>query len=154
MKRIWVLIGRVAFWVLWPASWLALKFSTRTKVLIVSGGEVLLVKNWLGDGRWCLPGGGLRPKEHPARGATREVREEVGLHLETEQLKLLNKGKATKSGLTYKYIAYVYKPSHKPATKAWHLEIVDLAWLPLISLEQLATEPSVGLAVAAWQHQS
>lgn len=54
---------------------------TGVKALLTSGDQVLLVRHTYGPAEWELPGGSLRRSEDPAAGATREVREELGLQL-------------------------------------------------------------------------
>ena len=56
--------------------------------LIHANGAILLIKRKFepNKGRWSLPGGLLEVGEDPADGARREVREEVGLEVETEGL--------------------------------------------------------------------
>lgn len=52
--------------------------------ILTSGGKVLLMlrRNSLGGGTWSTPGGHLDPGENPADCAARELREEVGVHVE------------------------------------------------------------------------
>ncbi|MBI1857139.1 NUDIX hydrolase [Candidatus Saccharibacteria bacterium] len=51
--------------------------------------QILVTKNWMGNGKWSLPGGGLHHGEEPAIGAVREVLEETGIKLKPASLKLL-----------------------------------------------------------------
>ena len=87
MQKLWQGIGIAVFWLAWPGLFVYLRWSERTRVLVVAGGEqVLLVKGFLSDGRWSLPGGGLHRHEDKLAGALRELREETGLVLKPEQL--------------------------------------------------------------------
>jgi len=74
-------LGRQAFRLNLPIIRRILNGSTRVKVLILSREEnqVLLVKNWLSQQKWTLPGGGVKPKETPDQAASREIKEELGL---------------------------------------------------------------------------
>ncbi|MEL6878358.1 MAG: NUDIX domain-containing protein [Pseudomonadota bacterium] len=47
------------------------------------GGNLLLMRHSYGPDGWALPGGGIETGEDPAAAAIREVREEVGLELES-----------------------------------------------------------------------
>lgn len=49
------------------------------KCVLVSAGEVLLVRHTYGPARWELPGGGVRRGEDPLSGLRRELREELGV---------------------------------------------------------------------------
>lgn len=68
------------------------------KILAVCAtGDVLLIRNSYGRrDLWVLPGGGLHRGEHPADGATRELREETGL--EAAGLDLLGVYETTEEG--------------------------------------------------------
>jgi 8-oxo-dGTP diphosphatase len=60
-------------------------------VLLVRGGEVLLVRRGAEPalGRWDIPGGFLEEGEAPEDGARREIREELGLDLAPDRLRLV-----------------------------------------------------------------
>ncbi len=79
------MIGRSVYRIITPVYAVLLPSTKRTRVLLVCGNEILVVRSWLSDGRWKLPGGGLRRHEEPARGALRELREETGLSLPLEK---------------------------------------------------------------------
>jgi 8-oxo-dGTP pyrophosphatase MutT (NUDIX family) len=51
------------------------------KVILVNGGEVLLLRHTYEFGRYGLPGGGLDGDEDPLAGLKREVKEELGIEL-------------------------------------------------------------------------
>ncbi|MFO0970987.1 MAG: NUDIX domain-containing protein [Candidatus Saccharimonadales bacterium] len=57
-----------------------------TNVLLVREGKVLLSrrqnKGW-GDGMLCIPGGHVEPGETPAQAAVRELKEELGMRIDT-----------------------------------------------------------------------
>lgn len=73
-------LGRLIYWLLLPyrLTWLAT--TNRVGVVLTnSAGEILLIKNWLGDGFWRLPGGGIKRGEPSEVAASRELAEEVGV---------------------------------------------------------------------------
>lgn len=51
--------------------------------------EILLLKTWLGAGRWGLPGGGIDRGEYPEKAAVRELYEETGISLSADALQPL-----------------------------------------------------------------
>jgi 8-oxo-dGTP pyrophosphatase MutT (NUDIX family) len=151
MKQLWQWLGNVAFWVSWPGSWLYLRVGKRTRVLVVAEGEVLVVKPWLGSGRWILPGGGLHRREDPLAGALRELREETGLMLEPSNLKQMYEGRFRQFGFRFTYTAFVAEVPHKPATQRQFLELTDVAWLAPEGLTAQNAAMDVTQALAAWR---
>lgn len=130
MKRTaWLLMGRAAFWLAWPALWLYLKFGARTRLLLIHQDSILVVRGWMSDGTWQLPGGGLHTGESKAKGLLREVREETGLQLEHKDVKLLATERYSSKGLGFLchyYVAHIDRPLH-PQTKGY--EIAEATWL-------------------------
>lgn len=104
--------------------------SKRTRVLVVCDDEVLVVKGWMGSGRWGLPGGGLHRGEDPAEGALRELREETGIEVNATQLQsLYSKRNISEHGFRYSVHAYVLELKKKPKLTKQRLEITHLAWI-------------------------
>lgn len=128
MKKIWGVIGRVAYFIVWPAIHFYLRNSYRSRVVVQAEGKILVVKDWLGNNNWKLPGGGIKKGEQLAVGASRELYEETGLQIKPSELKLVGSidatGHATKVKL---YIFKVELPKRAPIKKQ-KLEIVDIGW--------------------------
>ncbi len=124
------MIGRILFWILWPALWFVMPMTRRVRVIIIVDQKVLLVRGWISDGSWELPGGGLKFKESIDDAARRELQEELGLHL--VDITHLHDGEAvfTKTGLLHRmhYVQATIKPDEVIA-KNW--EIAEFAWQPL-----------------------
>lgn len=128
-RRLWLQVGRVAYWLAWPGLCLLLRGSQRTRVLLVHQDSVLVVRGWMSDGHWQLPGGGLHKGERPVKGAVRETMEEAGIQLETKELKTLTTEHYQHNGFSYTaryFIARIDRPV-RPKTKG--LEIAEAAWL-------------------------
>lgn len=128
MKNIWQSIGKTTFWLGWPALFAYLYFSNRTRIVISYMDEVLLVKSWLGPGRWMLPGGGLHLREDTILGALREVREETGIELDPKQIKFLEKRRVSDHGLSSKMFIYTIELLKRPAFRPQKLELLDVKW--------------------------
>ncbi len=150
MKKVWMRLGNVAFWVVWPALWVYLRVGHRTRVLMVVGDEFLALKGWLGSDKWILPGGGLHKGEESVAGAIREVHEETGIELAPEQLKFLYSGQKQKGSFSYGYDAYVVVLPQKPNVAMQKREIVAMAWLPLADHGQVLN-PDVSDILSFWQ---
>jgi 8-oxo-dGTP pyrophosphatase MutT (NUDIX family) len=48
------------------------------RVILIRAGRIVLVRHWLLQDVWTLPGGGVDKGESPTQAAIREVEEEVG----------------------------------------------------------------------------
>jgi 8-oxo-dGTP pyrophosphatase MutT (NUDIX family) len=125
----YLIAGRLLYWVAWPGTWLYLRWSTRSRMLVVYGDEVLVVKNWMGDGRYHLPGGGLHPDELPAKGAVRELYEETGATLHEDEIVPLASEMYRHDGFRYKCHYFAYRSHTRLVTKQTQLEIADIAWV-------------------------
>lgn len=129
MKSLWLKLGVLVFWLSWPALWLYLRFTTRTRLLLVSQGKILVVRGWMSAGKWQLPGGGLHAGENPEDGVRREVKEETGLDLKGVPLRILSREMYRGNGLrfTCQYYAAQLEHTEKPRIKG--LEIADATWI-------------------------
>ena len=134
----WQKIGILAFWLGWPLLRIYFLFGERTRVIITSPAhKILLVKGWIGDGKWGIPGGGVHRGEEPVKGAIREVLEETGLQLKPNQFKKIEKSVLSERGLKYKYTLYQVKLTSEPKLTRGH-EITDIIWQPLDDLTDVS----------------
>ncbi len=143
-------LGRNLFFLTWPGIWLVLKLQPpRTRVIVLSEGKILLTQDWLGDGSWSLPGGGLHRNENPVAGAVREVSEETGIKISENNLNSFGVHKYRTSGITIKVYAYyvVLPKAVKPSVKT--AEIHDCRWFILDELEKIHLSGSVKFLLAA-----
>lgn len=129
MKR-FRFIGVIIYWLLWPLAFLILNKSHRSRVIITFKGKVLFVKNWLGENKYGLPGGGIKSHESSLEGAIREVREETGITLEAKDFKLIEREHITKQhGIVTALDLYLVKLAdgtdnlHKSS-----VEIMERSW--------------------------
>jgi 8-oxo-dGTP pyrophosphatase MutT (NUDIX family) len=121
-------LGRILYWGVWPGSWLYLRGSRRTRLLLVCGDEILVVNNWLGAGKWNLPGGGLHKGEDPVQGLRREVREETSIQLPPGNLRLLAEELYRIHGFRYQCNYFTAAVSRKPSSVHQRFEIIEVAW--------------------------
>lgn len=129
MTTLWQKLGIILFWLCWPALWLYLRWSTRTRVIVVADGKILVLRGWLGDGKWTLPGGGLHKGEDSAVGAVRELGEETGISVAPSGITLLKETMFRGNGIRFRCKYYYAHLPAIPATKHQRFEIVDSAWL-------------------------
>jgi 8-oxo-dGTP pyrophosphatase MutT (NUDIX family) len=129
MVRAWHFIGRVAFWLSWPLLFLYLRRTERTRIVVLCGHEVLVVRRWLGGG-WSLPGGGLHPGESPENGAIRELREETGVEVNATDLqKLYSKRARTEHSLRYRAHVFGLRLKQKPQVARQRFELTHVEWM-------------------------
>jgi 8-oxo-dGTP pyrophosphatase MutT (NUDIX family) len=123
--------GKVAFIVGLPLLYVYMWPTRRTRVVVACGDDVLVMKAWLGSGRWILPGGGLHRGEDPAAGATRELYEETGIKAVPKNLRPLFHKKAEHyHTLKFAVSAFALEISAKPKLNQQQLEVAELVWLP------------------------
>lgn len=131
MKRIVIWIGVVVFWLTWPLTYIYVRGTTRTRVLLVANGTVLLARIWHGTGSWKLPGGGVHGKESLEAAAVREVFEEVRVTIQPEQLRDLGQKAHKEHGIPYTGQYYYVELADICAVEARMPEILEAAWVPI-----------------------
>lgn len=129
MSRIWNLIGRTAYYITLPLISLVIRFTSRTRLIVEFDSKILVVKGWLGDNKWFLPGGGLHKHEDPKQGAIRELLEETGVKVEISDLNEVGHGVYNEGITKYRYYLYYVRLPKMPETKRQNFEIIDLGWL-------------------------
>lgn len=153
MRKLWQALGIGGFWLLSPVLLVYLRLNARTRVIIETGGQILLVKPWLGTGRWDLPGGGLKLNESAEDGAVREVFEETGIELKPGSLKSL--GRVKKSGLFPARIhCFSVKLDHSPAVKKQFVELIDIDWVKVDDRSKYAINSYSQACLDLWQKRS
>ena len=116
--------------------------TTRPRVGILCGDEVLLVQNW-GDRKWSLPGGGAHRNEDHKQAAIREIKEELGLDLPTEDVKPV----ALVALKSYDAPLFIVRLSEKPQISPQKLEIAAYNWCHLNEIPLVGDGTSQMLAM-------
>ncbi|GEM_PF-292014 len=130
IRSIWLITGKVLYWVMWPFLFIFIRGSSRTRVLVIYDNKLLAIKGWLGSGGWQLPGGGIKRNESPIFGAMRELTEETGLVVSDKELQLLLDGvKTQQNGISYQLYAYQVTLDAKPSLKLHWFEVSDSRWI-------------------------
>ena len=98
----------------------------RVRVLVISEhDEVLLVRNWIGNSHWEMPGGGVGRKESEKSAAARELREETGIEVTENLLQYVTTINATYQAPIY--VVRINKEQFRYLEKrSW--EIVATKW--------------------------
>jgi 8-oxo-dGTP pyrophosphatase MutT (NUDIX family) len=138
-----VWLGRIVYWIIWPGTWLYLRWSTRTRVIISYRGEIMVVRKWLSNGKYHLPGGGVEGDESAAHGAVRELYEETELTLHEAEVELLSTETYRSSGMSFNCHYFVYWAGSRPVTKPKFPEITEVAWLDRLDIHPDTCSPEV-----------
>ena len=155
MKRLARLLGTLAFFAVWPALYVYLRHgSERTRILVVLGDDVLVSVNWLSNGRWSLPGGGLHKGEDRLTGALRELREETGLTPKPEELQYMLEAKVHGHGLWTTFYCYVLVLDEKPSLVRQRHEVAEHRWINYHDLSDRNTSSEALQLVQAWFKES
>lgn len=125
-------LGIIAYYLITPIRWIFLSHTHRGYALLIYDSRVLLVKNWLGNGSWSLPGGGIHGWERAEDGVMREILEETGVVV--TDLEFLGEGfrKDTIGGRHY--LIYCKDLENKPSVRLRKSEIIDYEWVPITSI--------------------
>lgn len=150
MIKLQEFIGHILFWLSWPAAWVYLKGSHRSRMIIISEDHILLVKNWISPKGWSLPGGGIHGGEEPAAGASRELREETGLQLDPKLFKLVVELPVRSYGHSFHAYGLEAKIDGQPAIKRQRLELTAAEWVLIEKLSEKHLTPGSKQIVETW----
>ena len=139
MKQLYDRLGVWCYYVIWPLLCIYQPLTHRTRVVVRCGSDILLLRGWLSNGLWQLPGGGVHFGERAADGAVRELHEETGIAVSAPYMQQIAQGRLT-AWPSYAYTLFVVDLPGKPEIRMQRGEVIDSVWMPL---EQAAADPSV-----------
>ena len=135
MKKIAQCIGRLLHILAWPAYQVYLRRTDRTRIALIDGDYILVAKNWISDGKWSLPGGGLHKGEDITAGALRELKEEMGLELNPERLTPHGLAEYRHAGLRYVFHIFEVKVRRTNLViRPQRIEIAEARWVAMHTL--------------------
>lgn len=151
MKSLWKKIGTVGFWACWPLFRLYPGWGTRTRILVVCGDNIVVVRGWLATNTWKLPGGGLHRNELSLHGAIRELSEETGISVNAEQVQPLFSGVYHDNGLRTECECFLVELPDPVMLRGQRFEITEATWLPISKITSANVGKDVTEAVGVWQ---
>jgi 8-oxo-dGTP diphosphatase len=120
--------------------------SKRSYVAIEYSGEVFMVQNWLSDGSWQFPGGGVEKGETISAAAVREIGEELGLRIVESDLEFLH---TTTGKFGFESHVFLCRLLQKPSINLQRSEIVGSGWFTAVPEQTNADiKSSFGAAIA------
>lgn len=126
---------------MWPFLWVYIPLTRRVRVAVMYDGQLLLVQNWIGTSRWDLPGGGIKFGESAEDAAIREVREELGLHI--DNVRNLHSGVITlKRGGLLQRLQFLQATISSSEEIAINWEIAKTRWVPIAEIESYNVLPA------------
>jgi 8-oxo-dGTP pyrophosphatase MutT (NUDIX family) len=150
VSGLWQRVGIALFWLTWPLSWMSLRGSMRTRMLIVNGDYLIVTKRWMGEGKWSLPGGGLHREEESLEGAIRELHEETKLQLTTDKLTKDSDQIYQYHGFRFNYVLFSVRVNQKVRLQHPPIELTEARWIHHADLSSANALPDVLGAVRSW----
>lgn len=153
MRRILERIGVVVFFLAWPAFFVYLRRSERTRIVIADGSKILVTRNWISDGKWSLPGGGLHRGEPIVAGAQRELLEETGIALESRQLRFIGKQAYRAYGHGFVFHIFTAQAVETSDLRRQKHEVSRMEWIEYRELNVDNAAQDTLLALDVWLHR-
>lgn len=152
-KRMFGTVGAMSYWLSWPLLWAYMNGTDRTRVLLITNREVLLVRNWLNPSIWSLPGGGIHKNEAPIDAASRELYEETRIALGVDQMQSLGVHPFRQHGI--QIICHYFAAPLKQTVAAIPRppELLEAEWVPLTQLDSYKLGKDVQEALRAWREK-
>lgn len=122
------LFRKLVYYLVWPAGVIGVNGSVRTRLLLVSGTKVLVLRDWISNGKWGLTGGGLKKNEDPLQGLIREIKEEIDITLKESEIISLG-DKPYDHGVFHFHIHYFYATVAEPKEVNTHHEVKEARWI-------------------------
>jgi 8-oxo-dGTP pyrophosphatase MutT (NUDIX family) len=148
--RLLQFLGRCIFWLAWPVFYVYFAHSERTRILMIHNDQILVMKNWLGDGKWSLPGGGLHKGEPATEGALRELYEETGIQLQSTALQELGTERYESRGIHFRFYAYVARLNDDVQLRRQRIEVAKMCWMNPKALTAKNAGPDVLACLAMY----
>lgn len=144
-------IRRLLHWLTWPAVFIVMRGSLRTRVLVVARGKILVIRGWHAGQQWELPGGGVHRGEKIKVAAAREVYEELGISLLASSLTSLGLIEHNQRGIQFRIESFTTTLPKQVALQPSRLEVVETYWAKPSELTLEVATPDTLAIVATWK---
>ncbi len=143
-------LAKLLYLITWPAIFLAVRNSDRTRVIIQDVNKILVVSGWIGIKKWQLPGGGIKRYELPKKAAIREVFEETGLVLDEKDLKSLGAQKIQEKGFSYNAHFFICKTkSHQKPRPSHEIRYAKFVSVHELTEDNITNDVLIGIKLIA-----
>lgn len=130
-------LGKLIYIITKPIIRFIIKGSKRSYVIIRYKDTIVVTKNWLGlQKKWQLPGGGIKKSEDPKNAAIREIKEEIGLNINAENLISIGNKSFKSQKENFEFYLYQIILSSMPNIKINNKEIVDAKLIKLKDIDK------------------
>lgn len=134
MRIFFIIIGRLSYWLGWPVLRILLHNSRRARGIVVCQKKVMVVKAWLGNGKWNLPGGGINSGESAKTAFVRELKEETGIDVNHIKVQKVGNFSYHTNKLFFEYKTFLVKLSKCPRVQMQVSEIYQAEWVNISDL--------------------
>ena len=144
------LLNKILFWTSWPVLYLVVNNTHRTRAIILNKNkELLVVRGWINDGKWQLPGGGIKPNESSLDATIREVKEEVNLNLDPKKVKFVGSEQIVDNKINYRCdffrVSGIDMESLKTGSEIKEFKFIKIGQIENLSKEVIVAIKLIGL---------
>jgi len=147
-------IGKATYYLGYPLLLIYLRIGKRTRLIVRCNDEILLLKGWVGNNDWSLPGGGRHRNEEPTKGVIRETLEETNIKLVEKDVTLLGEFEIKHGLVKIGYFLFETELASKPKITLQKNEIKEMQWVPIKELTKHRINPDAMEAIEHWRQQT
>jgi len=136
---------------MWPINYVYRQLGISARVAVICDNELLVVQDWISDGRWSLPGGRIKKGETAVDAALRELSEEVGISTKKDRLLYLGEIRGKRLAYRWRFQAHALKLEEKPHIKRQWLELSDARWVSVDELNAGNTGDDILLSLKRYK---